>query len=126
MANSKRYGHDVGPWIVFDCNTIWSEDFTHDVALKISGDFADDAQRMQYAENLCAQLNGNLQQISKEDLDAVDLHTTLLFARGVIERLYRYLGEDKAGNNERSRKADLAEIDRAITTTQQAGEGGKS
>jgi hypothetical protein len=34
-----------------------SDDFEHDVTLRISGDFADDAQRLAYAEWLCAVLN---------------------------------------------------------------------
>jgi len=45
-----------GPWRVINQGTpsvaVMSDDFTHDVILKISGDFADQAQRDEYARRL--------------------------------------------------------------------------
>ncbi len=50
--------HDKGPWIVeSDGKSIRSDDFTHDVVLRITGDFYSDEQRKAYAENLAAKLN---------------------------------------------------------------------
>ena len=50
-----------GPWNV----DVWpsgrmvlqSDDFTHDVALEISGDFATQAQKHEYAEEIARRLN---------------------------------------------------------------------
>lgn len=54
-----EYGeHDKGPWTVSDNGKIlYSEDFTHDVVLKIHGDFYGDEQRKRYADNIAAKLN---------------------------------------------------------------------
>jgi len=56
------YGeHDAGPWSVSnDGRVISSADFTHDVQLKLDGDFAGDEQRKRYAENLAAKLNATV------------------------------------------------------------------
>jgi hypothetical protein len=51
---------DRGPWSVAMVDgkpELFSDDFEHDVKLRISGDFADDQQRMNYANALAAQLN---------------------------------------------------------------------
>lgn len=51
---------DVGPWrIVAESNgaTLYSEDFEHDVAITIGGDFADTAQAIAYAENVAKRLS---------------------------------------------------------------------
>jgi len=49
---------DIGPWIVSaDGRSLQSDDFTHDVTLKISGDFFDDELRKQYAQHLADILN---------------------------------------------------------------------
>jgi len=55
-----RIKEDVGPWrIVDETNgaTLYSEDFEHDVTISITGDFADGAQRMAYAENVARRLS---------------------------------------------------------------------
>jgi hypothetical protein len=50
--------HDKGPWTVdADGKSIQSDDFTHDVILRVTGDFYSDAQRKAYAENLAKKLN---------------------------------------------------------------------
>lgn len=55
-------GHDKGPWTASpDGRTIQSEDFTHDVTLRVSGDFADDTQRQQYSERLAEKLNASVE-----------------------------------------------------------------
>jgi len=41
-----------GPYV-----DVFSSDFTHDVALRISGDFVTSAQEERYAEWLCTRLN---------------------------------------------------------------------
>lgn len=50
---------DKGPWTV--CNpegyAIESDDFTHDVILRIHGDFESDEQRRAYAQGLADILN---------------------------------------------------------------------
>lgn len=56
---------DKGPWKVGNHNgkeggSVYSDDFTHDVVLAISGDFEDDHQRIEYAKALCARLNKSL------------------------------------------------------------------
>ncbi len=49
---------DKGPWTVSaDGRRIESDDFTHDVALTVGGDFYDDAQRLAYSQALAARLN---------------------------------------------------------------------
>jgi hypothetical protein len=49
--------HDQGPWeSSADGKTISSNDFTHDVILRVSGDFYDDAQRKRYSDNLAVKL----------------------------------------------------------------------
>lgn len=50
--------HDSGHWTVSaDGREIASDDFTHDVVLRVTGDFYSDEQRKAYAENLAAKLN---------------------------------------------------------------------
>lgn len=50
--------HDKGAWTVNkDGRAIESEDFTHDVILRVTGDFFSDEQRKAYAEILAAKLN---------------------------------------------------------------------
>ena len=47
-----------GPWTASaDGRMLASEDFHHDVTLRVGGDFADDEQRRQYAEELARRLN---------------------------------------------------------------------
>lgn len=62
--------HDKGPWsagkegvFVF----VQSEDFTHDVRLTISGDFADTEAKRRYADALAAQLNASLPPAPEQD-----------------------------------------------------------
>lgn len=43
-----------------------SDDFTHDVRLYIDGDFADDQQKMKYAEGVAYALNRFLKMTQKE------------------------------------------------------------
>jgi hypothetical protein len=50
---------DKGHWTVSgDGSQLYSDDFTHDVALQILGDFEDDSQRKEYANGLVKKLNG--------------------------------------------------------------------
>jgi uncharacterized protein YciI len=57
-ADALRAEHDAGPWIASDDGrTISSDDFTFDVLLRVTGDFADDGQRKRYSDNLAAKLN---------------------------------------------------------------------
>ena len=52
--------HDKGPWTVSaDGREIESDDFAHDVILRVTGDFYSDEQRKAYAENLAAKLNAH-------------------------------------------------------------------
>lgn len=53
---------DKGPWMaVIDHDgrafAVDSSDFTHDVRLEVSGDFKDDAQRLEYCKWLARMLN---------------------------------------------------------------------
>lgn len=52
---------EKGPWDVEEWSdaqvVIQSRDFTHDVALKVSGDFRSYAQKMAYAHEVCKRLN---------------------------------------------------------------------
>ena len=49
---------DKGPWrSSADGRNVFSDDFTVDVALRISGDFRDDNHRQQYAAWLTSRLN---------------------------------------------------------------------
>lgn len=50
---------DKGPWSVPDMTglVIESDDFTHDVILRIHGDFESDEQRHAYAQGLADLLN---------------------------------------------------------------------
>ena len=59
---APEYGeHDSGPWVVGpDGRTLDSEDFTHDVQLKVIGDFFNSEQRKRYADNLAVKLNNKL------------------------------------------------------------------
>ena len=46
---------DLGPWRMVVGNsdvTLYSDDFTHDVAIVITGDFSDNAQRIAYATDI--------------------------------------------------------------------------
>jgi len=54
---------DRGPWGIRaepekETVVVFSEDFEHDVILRISGDFANYAQKVAYAEWLAKRLNG--------------------------------------------------------------------
>jgi len=52
LAMAEKQLHDVGPWMVSpDGGGIQSDDFTHDVILRVTGDFYNDAQRT--AQSLC-------------------------------------------------------------------------
>lgn len=49
-----------GPWRVCEKSFgkfIYSDDFTHDVKLTVSGDFYNDEERLLYSKNLCSILN---------------------------------------------------------------------
>jgi hypothetical protein len=51
---------DKGPWSVVLTESGWgvsSDDFTHDVLLRVSGDFADKDERRRYCEWLAEKLN---------------------------------------------------------------------
>jgi hypothetical protein len=49
---------DDGPWIAsLDGRSIQSDDFDHDVMLKVTGDFWNDEDRAAYSRRLCALLN---------------------------------------------------------------------
>lgn len=66
--DSPEWGeHDMGPWQASeDGREIASDDFCHDVVLKVNGDFYDDAQRKRYADNLVARLNATRPNASVE------------------------------------------------------------
>lgn len=60
---------DEGPWVASDDgHYIYSDDFTHDVSLKVCGDFWDSNQRKQYADHLARVLNTEIV------LRSIDLH----------------------------------------------------
>lgn len=53
---------DKGPWKIFlnqDDIIIESDDFTHDVQMKITGDFATPTQHLKYAEWIADILNNH-------------------------------------------------------------------
>ena len=53
--------HDKGPWTVSaDGRGIESGDFTHDVYLRVTGDFYSVEQRKAYSDYLAAKLNALL------------------------------------------------------------------
>jgi hypothetical protein len=52
---------DKGPWHA-GVTAVYSDDFTHDVHLRIHGDFADDNQREEYAKGLALMLNRAAQE----------------------------------------------------------------
>jgi len=52
---------DKGPWHA-GVVAVYSDDFTHDVHLRIHGDFADDKQREEYAKGLALMLNRAAQE----------------------------------------------------------------
>jgi hypothetical protein len=62
-ASKQESVMDKGPWEVtlsLDCGGDWcvaSDDFTHDVRIDFTGDFADDAERLAYCEWLAGVLN---------------------------------------------------------------------
>jgi len=59
MSNDEL--HDKGPWHRdVHGKQISSDDFTHDVVLRISGDFYNEEQRKAYADNLVVKLNAGL------------------------------------------------------------------
>ena len=65
---------DKGPWVVNPCGkSLQSDDFTHDVALAISGDFADEMQRVAYAQGLAAMLNDSATALAQRDAEIADL-----------------------------------------------------
>lgn len=47
---------DTGPWAAINGN-VYSDDFTLDVVLRISGDFATPQQKQEYAEAIAEALN---------------------------------------------------------------------
>ena len=59
MSVNKAMGFsDKGPWTTnLDGKYIQSDDFTHDVILRIGGDFESDEQRRAYAQGLADILN---------------------------------------------------------------------
>ena len=49
---------EQGPWTARqDGRAVQSDDFTHDVVMEISGDFADEYQRHEYAHEISRRLN---------------------------------------------------------------------
>ena len=65
---------DKGPWVVSPCGkSLQSDDFTHDVALAISGDFADEMQRVAYAQGLAAMLNDSATALAQRDAEIARL-----------------------------------------------------
>jgi hypothetical protein len=49
---------DLGPWVVEDAGrTLQSDNFEHDVALRVTGDFYSDENRIAYAKELASRLN---------------------------------------------------------------------
>lgn len=94
---------DRGPWNVCMNNgraEILSEDFNHDVMLRISGDWADNAQRTQYAEWLANELN----ECPRLRAENERLRAEVERLREDVEKL-RYACTDKA---ERTANAALA------------------
>lgn len=73
--------HENGPWMVNEWGpkaeghpkrvVLQSDDFYHDAALEISGDFYDYEQKLQYAHRLVARMN----QMPPETKDENALHT---------------------------------------------------
>ena len=59
MSVNKEIGFDdKGPWTTnLDGKYIQSDDFTHDVTLRIHGDFVSDEQRRAYSQGLADLLN---------------------------------------------------------------------
>lgn len=50
-----------GPWYVHESDRnvfLWSDDFTHDAGLMVSGDFSGREQKLAYAQELANRLNG--------------------------------------------------------------------
>lgn len=61
-------GHDKGPWTASpDGRMVQSDDFTHDVILRVSGDFADDEQRRQYSVRIAEKLNAGAEGVKTDD-----------------------------------------------------------
>ncbi len=63
MSNKQAIGWTVEEWHRKESEgydvVLCSEDFTHDAALRLSGDFESDEQRMEYAQDLCDKLNAH-------------------------------------------------------------------
>jgi hypothetical protein len=60
--NDPHWPHvfDRGPWSVMESEGrvfVQSDDFTHDVCMRVSGDFAEHAERLAYAADICRRLN---------------------------------------------------------------------
>jgi hypothetical protein len=53
--------HEIGPWTVDEWSNdrivLQSQDFTHDAALEVSGDFGSKENRRKYAEEIARRLN---------------------------------------------------------------------
>jgi hypothetical protein len=50
---------DKGKWYADHYGRkVWSNDFTHDVVLEVSGDFGSEEERIEYANWLADKLNG--------------------------------------------------------------------
>jgi len=57
-AAGREEAVDKGPWRVgMDGRELFSDNFTVDASLRITGDFRDEAHRREYAEALCSVLN---------------------------------------------------------------------
>lgn len=58
--------HEDGPWIVDewpdDRIVLQSQDFTHDAALEVTGDFGSKNNRRMYAEEIARRLNAEAQK----------------------------------------------------------------
>ena len=81
---------DKGLWTVKQWGTdkvvLLSGDFTHDVALAISGDFLDIEQRLDYALNLATWMNHHLQNIAPvRTKDLTDAEIATLVQRNTID-----------------------------------------
>lgn len=56
----KKVLYDKGKWYVSDDAVLYSDDFNHDVMLKIYGDFGGLNEKKAYANTLCRLLNNNI------------------------------------------------------------------
>jgi len=82
-VTDDRLTRDSGPWEITEDLCLGSGDFTHDVILRILGDFADDTQKRKYAENLAAKLNALRQDSSGGAVPAYN-HCLLAVESGTL------------------------------------------